>query len=155
MTQTAVGAAATPPVPEPAVGPALRASDADRNHVAQVVQEALGAGMLTLAEAEDRLAAVYAARFRDALLPLTEDLSLGQPTLGSHSGAVPRHLVDAMHHLLAASALLRTAAFTVLARHRVMSAMLVLLGGVLIASVLMGTAAEMYLPEQSPGLTDR
>lgn len=51
-----------------------RASDADREHVARIIRVAAGEGLLTLAEAEDRLTLVYAARFRVELDPLTVDL---------------------------------------------------------------------------------
>jgi len=41
-----------------------RASNVDRQRVCDTLHQAAGAGMLTLAEAEERLAAAYAARFR-------------------------------------------------------------------------------------------
>jgi len=43
-----------------------RASDVDRQRVCDILHQAAGASMLTLAEAEaeERLAAAYAARFR-------------------------------------------------------------------------------------------
>ncbi len=50
-------AASSPPHP-------WRASDVDRQRVCDILHQAAGAGMLTLAEAEERLAAAYAARFR-------------------------------------------------------------------------------------------
>jgi len=40
----------------------MRASDADRERVAKVLHEAMGEGRLTLAEVEERLQAVYAAK---------------------------------------------------------------------------------------------
>jgi hypothetical protein len=56
-------------------GPArVRASDAERETFVQVVQDAVGKGRLTLEEGEERLAQVYAARFRDELDPLVADL---------------------------------------------------------------------------------
>lgn len=57
--------------------PAVRASDADREHVARILRAAAGEGLLTLDEADDRLAVTYAARFRDELVPLTADLPYG------------------------------------------------------------------------------
>ena len=54
--------------------PRLRASDADRERIAGIVQAATGAGRLTATEADERLAAVYAARFTDEFEPLIDDL---------------------------------------------------------------------------------
>jgi hypothetical protein len=59
---------------EAARAPAVRASDADRERVARILRAAAGEGLLTLDEADDRLAVVYAARCRDQLEPLTADL---------------------------------------------------------------------------------
>ncbi len=52
----------------------LRTSDAEREQVATVLRAAMTEGRLTLEEGEERLGAVYAAKFRDELLPLTADL---------------------------------------------------------------------------------
>jgi hypothetical protein len=52
----------------------LRASDAEREHVTTLVRAAMTEGRLTLDEGEERLAAVYAARFRDELGAFTADL---------------------------------------------------------------------------------
>ncbi|GLY63446.1 hypothetical protein Atai01_00650 [Amycolatopsis taiwanensis] len=57
----------------------IRASDADRQRVAAHVQQASGEGRLTLDETEDRLGAVYAAKYLDELDALTADLPLQQP----------------------------------------------------------------------------
>lgn len=66
-------------VPRPTANgaPVVRASDADREHVARILRAAAGEGLLTLDEADDRLAVVYAARFRDELEPVTADLPHG------------------------------------------------------------------------------
>jgi Domain of unknown function (DUF1707) len=56
------------------VTPALRASDAEREHVAKLVSEAAGEGRLTLAEAEDRLARIYVATYRHELDGFVTDL---------------------------------------------------------------------------------
>jgi hypothetical protein len=53
---------------------AVRASDADREKVVAVLNEAVGAGTLTLAEAEERITTAYAARYRSDLAGLTADL---------------------------------------------------------------------------------
>jgi hypothetical protein len=60
----------------------VRASDAERETFAQVVQDAVGQGRLTLEEGEERLAQVYAAKFRDELDPLVADLPEAQARAG-------------------------------------------------------------------------
>lgn len=57
----------------------IRASDTDRQRVAAHVQRAGAEGRLTLDETEDRLGAVYAAKYLDELDALTADLPLEQP----------------------------------------------------------------------------
>lgn len=52
----------------------MRASDAEREAVVRVVQQAGADGRLTLTETEERLAGIYAARFRHELVPFTADL---------------------------------------------------------------------------------
>jgi hypothetical protein len=54
--------------------PELRASDADRERVADVLRLAAGDGQLTMEELDDRLGETYAARTRDELEALTADL---------------------------------------------------------------------------------
>jgi hypothetical protein len=55
----------------------LRTSDAEREQVATILRAAMTEGRLTLAEGEERLAAVYAAAYRDELAPHTADLPNG------------------------------------------------------------------------------
>jgi len=55
----------------------MRASDAEREQVAQVLRAAMTEGRLTLEEGEERLAKVYAATYRDELTPLVTDLPGG------------------------------------------------------------------------------
>lgn len=55
----------------------LRASDTEREQVAEILRAAMTEGRLTFGEGEDRLAAVYAAQYRDDLTPLTADLPDG------------------------------------------------------------------------------
>jgi hypothetical protein len=55
----------------------LRASDAEREQIATIVRAAMAEGRLNLEEGEQRLGAVYAAKFRDELAPLTVDLPDG------------------------------------------------------------------------------
>jgi hypothetical protein len=59
--------------------PHLRASDADRAAVADVLGAHMSAGRLTVAEYDDRLARTYAARTYGELAELTADLP-AQPT---------------------------------------------------------------------------
>lgn len=59
----------------------IRACDAEREHVARMLRAAAGEGMLTLSEADERLAALYASRFRSELSPLTADLPDGGRSL--------------------------------------------------------------------------
>lgn len=52
----------------------VRASNADRERVAGTLRAATAEGLLTLEEADERLATTYAARYRHELEPLTADL---------------------------------------------------------------------------------
>jgi hypothetical protein len=60
-----------PAIPDPRH---LRASDADRERIANVLREAAGDGRLTMAELDERLDAVYAAKTYAELEPITHDL---------------------------------------------------------------------------------
>ena len=63
----------------------LRASDADRERVANVLREAAGDGRLTMEELDERLDAVYAAKTYAELEPITRDL----PATGTAHAPVP------------------------------------------------------------------
>ncbi|MEU0007035.1 DUF1707 domain-containing protein [Streptomyces sp. NPDC006314] len=65
--------------------PDLRASDADRERVAEVLRDALAEGRLDMEEFEERLEAAYKARTYGELAPLTRDL----PTAGAAAPAPP------------------------------------------------------------------
>jgi hypothetical protein len=52
----------------------VRASDAEREEVASIVQAAGAEGRLTLGETEDRLAGIYQTTFRHELAEFTTDL---------------------------------------------------------------------------------
>ncbi|MDQ0930505.1 DUF1707 SHOCT-like domain-containing protein [Streptomyces turgidiscabies] len=54
--------------------PELRASDADRERVAEVLRDALAEGRLDMAEFEERFEATYRARTYGELAPITRDL---------------------------------------------------------------------------------
>ena len=59
---------------EPLPAEQRRASDADREHVAERLRDAAGDGRLTIPELEERLEATFAARTYAELEPLTHDL---------------------------------------------------------------------------------
>ena len=63
----------------------LRASDADRERVANTLREAAGDGRLTMEELDERLDAVYAAKTYAELEPITRDL----PATGTAHAPVP------------------------------------------------------------------
>jgi hypothetical protein len=63
----------------------LRASDADRERVANILREAAGDGRLTMEELDQRLDAVYTAKTYAELEPITRDL----PTSGTPGTPVP------------------------------------------------------------------
>jgi hypothetical protein len=52
----------------------LRASDTDRERVAEVLRDAAGHGRISMDELDERLEAVYAARTYGELVPITRDL---------------------------------------------------------------------------------
>jgi len=64
----------------------LRASDADRDAAASVVNTAMAEGRLTAEEHSDRLDAIYAAKTHADLVPLLEDL----PAAGTAAAVVPK-----------------------------------------------------------------
>jgi hypothetical protein len=63
----------------------MRAADADREAVAEILRDAAGDGRLTMDELEERLTAVYAARTYGDFEPLIADLPVAAP---SQIGAV-------------------------------------------------------------------
>jgi hypothetical protein len=61
--------------------PELRASDADRERVAEILRTAATEGRLNLDELDERLGAVYAAKTYADLVPLTRDLPFAATAL--------------------------------------------------------------------------
>ena len=59
--------------------PGLRISDADRERAAQRLHTALAEGRITIAELEERIAVVYAARYETDLRPPLADLPSDAP----------------------------------------------------------------------------
>ncbi len=74
MTPLLESLAADPPQPQQEPGPRMRASDADREAVVLTLLDAIARGLLTLQEGDERVAAAYAASFRDELPRLADDL---------------------------------------------------------------------------------
>jgi hypothetical protein len=70
----------------------LRASDADRERVANVLREAAGDGRLTMDELDERLDAVYAAKTYAELEPITHDLP--DAAAGSLPAVPPAAIAD-------------------------------------------------------------
>jgi hypothetical protein len=64
---------------DPVSGDNLRVSDAERAEVGQLLERAVGAGMLTLDEYTERVDAALAARTRGELNAVLADLPLGAP----------------------------------------------------------------------------
>lgn len=60
--------------------PDLRASDADRERVAEVLRDALAEGRLDMTEFEERLEETYKARTYGELAPITRDLPVAGVT---------------------------------------------------------------------------
>ncbi|WP_372409267.1 DUF1707 domain-containing protein [Streptomyces luteireticuli] len=70
--------------------PALRASDADRDRIADILREALAEGRLTADEHADRVDAVYRARTVAELEPLVRDLPVAARPDAADAYAPPR-----------------------------------------------------------------
>ena len=72
----------------------LRASDSEREEIATIVREAVGEGRLDIAEGDTRLAAVYAAKYRDELAPLVNDLPAGRAAAARAIGRPTDRVAD-------------------------------------------------------------
>lgn len=59
--------------------PSMRASDADRERVAEVLRDAHAEGRLSTEELSERLDATFAARTHGELVPVTRDLPSPRP----------------------------------------------------------------------------
>ena len=73
-----------PPVTPDTGHAALRAGDADRERVAEIVRDAAGDGRLTLGELDERLDATFAARTFGELQRITADLPATAGALSLH-----------------------------------------------------------------------
>lgn len=65
----------------------VRTSDGEREELAEIIRAAMAEGRLTLPEGEERLAAAYAATWRDELSPLVADLPDGAAAASLASGS--------------------------------------------------------------------
>ena len=85
--------------------PQLRASDSDRDSVAEILGEALSEGRLTPEEHAERLDRLYAAKTYAELEPLTGDLPKPRVSLTKESAAFPPpvHGSDTIHCLFSAA----------------------------------------------------
>jgi hypothetical protein len=70
----------------------MRASDADRERVAQILHGALSEGRITMQELEARLTTVYAAKTLGELQPVTADLPAASTASATLEPAVTRAL---------------------------------------------------------------
>lgn len=102
----------------------IRASDSERDHVVRIMAAAAAEGMLSLEEADQRMAAVYAARTRAELVPLTADLPDGGRRLMENTPEA------------------RTAARTGLIRHAITVAVI----AVVLVGVFFATGAPFFWP---------
>ncbi len=102
---------------QPPDPPSLRISDADRERAAKRLQTALGEGRITVSELEERLGAVYAARYEAELRPPLADLPPDGPPLAFTPAGPPLVLKAGM------SSIRRTGPWQVPARIRVLSGM--------------------------------
>lgn len=111
--------AATGRVPATGEPRHVRASDAEREEVVTVLRTAIGEGRLTLAEGEERIAGVYAARFRDEFGQFTADLPGTQPPIPAPwavSGAAgPQPRADVATRYAVIGAVVPMAMFAVMA----------------------------------------
>jgi hypothetical protein len=81
----------------------IRVGDLERERVVRRLCAAVGEGRLTLAEAGDRQAAAYAARFRGDLAALLVDLPAEAPDAGRPDAGLPggSRLRDALRTMIA------------------------------------------------------
>ncbi|MFJ4004112.1 DUF1707 domain-containing protein [Streptomyces sp. NPDC090023] len=83
---------AAPDRRSPGPVPDLRASDADRERVAEILRDGLAEGRLDMAEFEERLESAYQARTYGELAPLTRDLPA--PGVSATPVSFTKHPVD-------------------------------------------------------------
>lgn len=81
-----------PSTPQPAAAPGadLRASDADRDRIADILRDALAEGRLDASEHSERIDRAYAAKTLGELEPLVRDLPQGRGVGPAPAPAAPR-----------------------------------------------------------------
>src|SRR5712692_4878537 len=67
----------------------LRASDADRDRAASVLNEAMAQGRLTAEEHSERLDAIYAAKTHADIVPVISDLPGSSAAVAPSAGTAP------------------------------------------------------------------
>lgn len=97
---------------EPGMPPEMRASDADRDRVMDVLREAVGDGRLTAEEFEERLEAAMSSRTFGELAELTADLVAG-PVPPAPSGAAAAPAADEIRIRQRGGSVSRTGQWTV------------------------------------------
>jgi hypothetical protein len=105
-----------------------RCSDAEREQASSIVRDAAAEGRLSMEELEERLSAIYAARYRHELAAVSADLPTATPTTGW--AAV---LTVAWHQLTTDLTGLVGRGRTTLSRRRKIALALVLLAAVALA----------------------
>jgi len=106
--------------------PSIRASDADRQHVIEALQEHTAAGRLGLDEFTDRVDAAYRAATYGELAAITADLPAEAP---ARRGAIPGLLVAAVAVVLVVALLLGVAGLAGWGHMSTMTAAMTTMGG--------------------------
>jgi hypothetical protein len=75
---------------EPSEGSLMRASDADRDRAASILNDALADGRLTAEEHSERLDAIFAAKTHADIAPLVSDLAGGTVAIADPGGRAAR-----------------------------------------------------------------
>jgi Domain of unknown function (DUF1707) len=127
-----------PPLQEPR--PRMRASDAEREAVVRTLLDALARGLLTLDEGDERVAAAYAARYRDELPRLTADLPPAPASAPVAPGWRALALLAWLQVRTAVAGLWRATRRAVRARPRLVAAMLALLALLFLIAATAGGA---------------
>ena len=91
----------------------IRASDADRERVVEILRIGHVDGRLTLAELEERSATAYAARTREELAPLTADLPAPPPERAARAARVAGGVTPVVVAALAGAWIVMVAVFGV------------------------------------------
>jgi hypothetical protein len=115
---------------------AVRCSDAEREQTIAAVHAAVGEGRLSIDEVEQRLTAIYAARYRHELVAFTSDLPAAEApsSWATVFTLARRQLVDDASALLSRSA--------TLSRRRKLTLILIAAAMVLLFVMMLGFAVQ-------------